>query len=438
MKLKLIICVWSCLFGSLISAGQITGKGTFDAIHTLHGFRSTPTSVKDSTALNAVEVFINNAIGRGAFPGCQVFAAKNGEVIMMKSFGHFDYDKKIAVTDTTMYDVASLTKIVATTLAVMRLYEEGKLQLKAPLIKYLPFVEGTDKAQITVESLLLHQAGFKAWIPFHKATIDSLTGGLRKDLYATQPINDFTIPVCANLYIKRNYPYYILQEMVKSPLANKGKYVYSDIDLVLLQKIVESITRTTLDRYVYDNFYTPLRLSRTMYNPWMIDLDKNCAPTEHDQSFRMQRIQGFVHDPVAALLGGMAGHAGVFSTAREIGQIMQMLNNGGIYNKVRYFKKETVAMFTSYRSSISRRGYGFDKPEKKGDRSPTSELCSKATFGHTGFTGTCAWADPETGIVFVFLSNRVNPNQDNGLINTLKVRTKLQSYIYEAVGDGKK
>jgi len=440
MKKKMFLYAALCAGLSVCSVqAQTMGSGKFNKVHTLYGYgNKTPASLKNPAALQQLEAFIGESIAKGAFPGCQVFAAKDGEVLMMKSFGHFDFNRKNAVTDTSMYDVASVTKIVSTTLAVMKLYDEKKLNIYAPLSLYLDIVKGTDKANITVEQLLLHQAGFKAWIPFHRQTLDSLTGTLRKDLFSSTAVPGYNIPVAASLFIKDSYPNYILNEMVNSPLVNKGKYVYSDIDLVLLQKIVEKITGMRLDRYVYDNFYEPLKLRRTMYNPWILGYTANCAPTENDMEYRMQHLQGYVHDPVASLLGGMAGHAGIFSTAREIGQIMQMLLNGGEYNGVRYIKKETVAMFTSYKSRISRRGYGFDKPEKKGDSGPTADICSKATFGHTGFTGTCAWADPETGIVFVFLSNRVNPTAANGLITSLKVRGKVQTYIYEAAGYGRK
>jgi len=415
----------------------VSGEGQFNYVFSLKGNgKELAPVVTNAMALQEMENFVNACIAKGAFPGCQVFAAKDGQVIFNKSFGHFNYDKKKPVTDTTLYDIASVTKILSTTLAIMKLYEEGKLNLNAPISTYLPFTVGTDKANITVKSLLLHQAGFKGWIPFHKATMDSLTGLPSKDLYHRVETPGFTTPVSAGMYIKNTYPNYMLMQMIESPLVNKGKYVYSDIDLILLERIVMKLSKTTLDRYVYDNFYIPLNLQRTYYNPWILNATQNCAPTENDQSFRFQKVQGYVHDPVAALMGGVAGHAGLFSNAREVAVIMQMLNNGGTYGDTKFFEKETVRYFTGYRSNISRRGFGFDKPEKTGDGGPTSTVCSKTTFGHTGFTGTCAWSDPETGIVFVFLSNRVNPSSENSLITSLKVRGTVQNYIYQAVGKG--
>lgn len=394
--------------------------------------------IKYPIALHKLDDLLENAINTGAFPGCQVVALKDGEVIVSKSYGTFNKDKKQIVTDTTMFDIASVTKIVATTLAVMKLYEEGKIVIKAKVSDYLPDLEGTDKGSMTIEQLLLHQGGFKSWIPFHKNAIDTLTGTLNSNYFKSLKSDTFSVPIAANLYMKPVFKFDIWKQIIASDLDNKGKYVYSDLDMLMLEKIVAKVAKKRFDYFVYDNFYAPLKLRYTFYNPWILGLDKQCAPTENDQYFRFQHLQGYVHDPVAALMGGVAGHAGIFSTANEIAIIMQMLNNGGVYNNKRYFKKETVQLFTSYRSSISRRGYGFDKPEKKiGEGGPTADICSKSTFGHTGFTGTCTWADPATGIVFVFLSNRVNPSQDNTLIQTMKIRGKAQQLIYEALGYGK-
>ncbi len=422
-----------CIFIAVSIVAQTT---KFDKINTLRGKgRDQTIAVTNSDALKNLDAFIKSCIAKKAFPGCQVIAAKDGEVFYQKSFGSYTYNQNAqAITDTTMYDIASITKIVSGTLAVMKLYEEGKLKLNAYIKHYLPFVVGTDKENITVRQLLLHEGGLKSWVPFYKSTLDSVSGNLRTDLYRSKPDDIFSVPVCANLFIKYKYEETIWDEILNSTMMAKGKYVYSDLDFYFLEKIVEKLTGTTIDQYVYKHFYKPLELRFTMYNPWEKDLVKQCAPTENDNAFRMQWIQGYVHDPGAAMVGGVAAHAGVFSNAREIAIIMQMLLNGGTYKDVTYFKKETVKFFTAYQSKTSRRGYGFDKPEKTGSNGPTSELCSKSTFGHQGFTGTCTWADPETGIVFVFLSNRVSPSADNKLIQSLKVRNVVQSYLYEAVG----
>ncbi|MFT4062641.1 MAG: serine hydrolase domain-containing protein [Edaphocola sp.] len=411
----------------------------FEKANTLHGNgKGTDAAILNPAAIENLNSFINSCIAQRAFPGCQILAAKDGAIIYKKNFGYFTYDKSTPVTDTTIYDIASVSKVAATTLAVMKLYEEGKINLNTYLKNYLPFTIGTNKAYLTVADLLLHQAGLKAYIPFYKETIDTQTGGPRSDLYRVAPEPMFNTPVASNFYIKNSFRDTIWGEILASNLDNKGRYVYSDLDFYFLQKIVEAVSGLSLDQYVYQNFYSPLGLHFTGYNPWKKGWKNQCAPTENDDYFRFQLTQGYVHDPGTAMLGGIAGHAGIFSTASELAIILQMLNNGGIYKGKRYLKKETVQLFSGYNSAISRRGYGFDKPEKaRGDGGPACDLCSKTTFGHQGFTGTCAWADPETGITFVFLSNRVYPSADNGLINKLGVRGKAQNYIYQALGYGK-
>ncbi len=418
---------------------SVSGIGAFDSVYTLQGNRDIISPlVKKASALSALDAFIGNCMVQRAFPGCQIFAAKDGEIVYWKNFGYLDYNKEQPVTDTTLYDIASVTKVAATTLAVMKLYEEGKINLHAYLKSYLPFTVSTDKANLSISDLLLHQAGLKAYIPFYKATIDPLTGAPRTDIYRSYSDRVFNLPVAPNFYMKKYYLDTIWEEIVNSNLDNKGRYVYSDLDFYFLQKVVEAVSGMGIERYVTEHFFKPLGLKMTMFNPWKYGLTKQCAPTENDDYFRFQLVQGYVHDPGTAMSGGVAGHAGLFSNVRDLSILLQMLNNGGVYKGRRYFKKETLQMFTGFRSAISRRAYGFDKPEKApNDGGPAADLCSKTAFGHQGFTGTCAWADPETGITFIFLSNRVHPRAENNLINTLKVRFKAQGYIYEALGYGK-
>jgi CubicO group peptidase (beta-lactamase class C family) len=417
----------------------LNSVGDFNRVNLLRGNGIVASGqITDPEAIDNLNSFINSCIAQGAFPGCQILAAKNGEIVYQKNFGTFSYDRSQPVTDTTLYDIASVTKVAATTLAVMKLYEEGKINLDAYLKAYLPFTIGSDKAFLTIKDLLLHQAGLKAFIPFYKETIDSLTGSPSTALYRTIPDKMFSTPVASNFYILNTFRDTMWNEILASNLDNRGRYTYSDLDFYFLQKVVEAVSGQPLEQYVSEQFYKPLGLKYTTYNPWKKGWKKQCAPTENDQYFRFQTIQGYVHDPGTAMLGGVAGHAGIFSNSREVALILQMLINGGEYRGKRYLKKETLKTFTGFRSSISRRAYGFDKPEKaRGDGGPASDLCSKTTFGHQGFTGTCAWADPETGITFVFLSNRVYPSADNNLINSLKVRFKAQTYIYEALGYGR-
>lgn len=390
--------------------------------------------IKNPQALADLDRYLNEAIGKGVFPGCQVLAMKDGQVIFKRSMGNYSYgSSQQAVTDNTLYDVASLTKVAATTLAVMKLYEEGRISLEGTLGTYLSAVRGSNKANLKISNILLHQAGLKAWIPFYKATIDSESRPY-PNIYTTVKTRQFSIPVASGMFMNNNYIDTVWKTILESPVAS-ASYTYSDLDFLFLQKVVESVTGMPLDDYVSKTFYEPLGLRNTLYNPWEKNLQQRCAPSELDGYFRHHLIQGYVHDMGAAMLGGVAGHAGLFSNAEDIAVIMQMLLNKGSYRGRQYFKPETVNLFTKYASGISRRAYGFDKPEKKaGDGGPASDLAGKSSFGHQGFTGTCTWADPQTGIVFVFLSNRTNPTADNNLINRLSIRTIAQSYVYKALG----
>ncbi|MEZ5017917.1 MAG: glycoside hydrolase family 3 N-terminal domain-containing protein [Flavipsychrobacter sp.] len=390
--------------------------------------------VVNSAALDELSMFLQRSVADGAFPGCQVFAAKDGKILFNRAYGYQDVYKKRRVETSTVYDVASLTKVLSTTLAVMRLYEQKRLDLNKRLVDYLPWVKGTDKANLRIKNLLLHQAGLKSWIPFYKETLDSL-GDLRADLYRPIGDNTFGILVAENLYLRSDYADSIWNIILTTPLENQGKYVYSDLDFYFLAKIVEKLTNQPLDVYMEQNFYKPMGLTTMTYRPLKKIKKENIAPTENDIVFRRQTVHGFVHDPGAAMFGGVAGHAGLFATAEDVGIVFQMLLNGGVYNGVRFFQKSTIDYFSAYNSTLSRRGLGFDKPKaERNDAGPTGDRVSGYAYGHQGFTGTCAWADPATGVVFVFLSNRVNPSATNWKINQKSVRTKAQDYIYESLG----
>lgn len=390
--------------------------------------------IKDPSALSALDGYLNGAVTRGVFPGCQVLALKDGQVVYKKNFGTFSYGNNVAVTDKTLYDIASVTKLAATTLAVMKLYEQGRINLTKTLGDYLPWTIGSNKAGLKISDILLHQAGMKAWIPFYKSTIDS-TGNPDARIYAAFKNAKFSVPVASGMYMNHNYVDTVWKTILESPLTSPTSYVYSDLDFLFLQKVVEAVTQMPLDEYVQKNFYDPMGLKNISFNPWAKNWQQRCAPTERDNYFRFQFLQGYVHDMASAMLGGVTGHAGLFANTEDLAIIMQMLLNGGTYRGKKILSPQTVSFFTGYRSGISRRGYGFDKPEKStGDGGPASSYCSKSTFGHQGFTGTCVWADPDRGIVFVFLSNRINPTADNNLINKLGTRVVAQDYIYKALG----
>ena len=375
-----------------------------------------------------------DAIAKYTIPGCSVLALKNGKIIYDKAFGYLTYDRQEPVTHQTVYDLASVTKICATTLAIMKLYEEGKVDLKKKISDYLPETIGTNKENILITDLLLHEAGLIPFIPFYKETLDS-GGKPLPGFYADIPNDSFNIPVARNMFLKNAWRDTIYKRILLSKRDTSRKYVYSDNDFIFLGKVAESITGRPLDEYVSETFYTPMKLLSIGFDPLKQNNIANIAPTEIERNFRMQMLRGYVHDEGAALMGGVSGHAGLFSDAYDVAVIMQMLLNGGSFNGKQYFKKETVQLFTSYNSTMSRRGYGFDKPEKDNlnRKEPYPSLsASPFTFGHTGFTGTCVWADPATGLVFVFLSNRVYPSRGDAFLK-LNVRSKIMESMYAAL-----
>ncbi len=395
--------------------------------------------ITDPFRLIKADELVQKAMYAGAFPGARVLAARNGKVFYDRAFGTLTYEKPGApapkpVSLNTVYDLASITKVVSTTLAVMRLYEQGKIALDKTLGDYLPMTHGTDKAALPLRALLLHQAGLKAWIPFYKALYDS-SGVLMDTAFRSRPEAQYSIEVAQGLYLRNDYRDSVWKVILNSPLENAGRYVYSDLDFYFLAAVVEKVSGKPIHRYVAEQFYIPMGLKMIGYQPLQFMRKENIAPTEYDIPFRDQLLQGYVHDPGAALFGGVAGHAGVFATAGDVAAVFQMLLHEGHYRGKVYFRPETVREFTAYNSPISRRGLGFDKPAPEAyDGGPADGRCSGYTFGHQGFTGTCAWADPETGVVFVFLSNRVYPNAENGIINRMSTRTVVQGALYEALG----
>lgn len=388
----------------------------------------------DPQKLSAIDSIANDAIEKKAMPGCVVLVAKNGKIAYQKAFGHYTYDGAEPVTTTSIYDMASVTKICATTISIMKLYDEGKIDLKKKLSDYLPWTTGSNKADLVIENILLHQAGLDAIIPFYRSTIDA-KGIPLTDLYKSVYSDSFSISVAHNLFLRTGWKDSLNQKIAQSRLR-PGKYIYSDIDFILLGEIVEAVSGLSLDKYVQTNFYEPMLLGATGYKPLDRFAVSNIAPTEEEKPFRQQLLRGDVHDPGAAMFGEVAGHAGLFSDAYGIACIMQMLLNGGTFNGKNYLQKKTIDLFTAYQSNISRRGYGFDKPEKdNADRKDPypSRSVSPLTFGHTGFTGTCAWADPASDLVFIFLSNRVYPNESK-LFLKMNVRPKIHEAIYKAMG----
>lgn len=386
--------------------------------------------------LHAVDSIAEDAIAQKAFPGCVVLAAKDGEIILHKAYGSTTFEKQQPESIEKIFDLASVTKISATTISVMKLVEQGKLDLKKKLGDYLPSVRGTDKANLEIEDILLHQAGLVPFIPFYKETIDTVTGIPLPGFYSDKEKPGYTVRVAQNFYMRNDWQDTIYKRILQSPLTKKGKYVYSDNDFIFLGKIVEAITGTTLDQYVQKTFYSKMGLETTGFKPRNRFAVDRIVPTEEEKHFRRQTMQGDVHDEGASMFGGVAGHAGLFSDAYDLAMLYQMLLNGGVMNGERFLQEKTIRYFTAYHSESSRRGFGFDKPEKDNAtrKEPyPSALASPETFGHTGFTGTCVWVDRKYNLVYIFLSNRVNPTRNNNKISQLLVRGKIQDAIIEAV-----
>jgi beta-N-acetylhexosaminidase len=415
-----------------LSAEWSRGKG--DALPLKETFKLTMPDevVKQQDPVMEIDSLIKTSISDSVFPGCQVLAAVDGKIFYNRAFGHHTYSDTVTVKLSDLYDIASVTKIASTALAAMYLFEHKKLNPDAKISKYLPELKKTNKADILLKDLMAHQGGLKSWIPFYKNTM--VAGIPSPALYSKTKSGSFSIQVTDSLWLHEEYRNKIWEEVIASPVDKPGKYVYSDLGLIILQRIIEKITGDSLQTFVNEHFYKPMGLWRITFNPLNEFYLSEIIPTEYDTSFRMQLVHGFVHDPAAAMMGGVAGHAGLFSNAQSLSVIMQMLMNKGIYNGKRYLKRETVELFTSqaYPGTANRRGWLFDRPEK-GPASAAAASASGHAFGHAGFTGTCAWADPENRLVYIFLSNRVYPSAANNELARRNIRTDIMELFYRSL-----
>lgn len=380
----------------------------------------------DSIALSGITAKV--------YPGCQIVAMQYGEVIYQKSFGHFTYDKKAQeVTNGTLYDLASITKIASSALALMKLQEEDKFDYKKTLGYYLPYLKGTNKENLLIEDVLAHRAGLKAWIPFYLSTVDK-KGKYQKDIYSKTKEEMYSVEVAKHLYVLNSYRDTIFQKIIASKVDSSGKYVYSDLGFYFLQQIIEQQSGKKQSDFVYD-MYRKVGLGLT-YSPLTFLSHTQIAPTEDDKIFRKQVLQGYVHDPGAALMGGVAGHAGLFGNALDVAKIMQLYLNKGELNGVRILDSNIVKDYTSYHFyPNNRRGLCFDKPEPDAKKiNPVPGECSPESFGHSGFTGTYAWVDPKNNLVVVFLCNRIYPDvEPTNKLSKSDIRGKIHKAFYEAV-----
>lgn len=378
--------------------------------------------------LNGIDNIAAEAISEHAAPGCVVLVAKDGKVIFNKAYGYHTYDKAIPEKLSDIFDLASMTKISATTMEAMQLYDQGKLKLDATLGDYLPQARKTNKNDIKVSEVLLHQAGLIPDIP----TFDLIkTTDHTADSSAAYPtkVND-------GYFLKKDYfKDFMWPEMLNSALRTRGQYVYSDLSMCFMQQIEETLTSIPENITVQQQFYAPLGMQSAGFLPLYRFQTSQITPTEDDRQYRHALLDGYVHDPTAALMGGVAGHAGLFASANDVAILFQMMLNRGSYGGALYIKPETVDLFTSKQSSVSRRGLGFDRWDPISDRHYPSRQASPQTYGHTGFTGTCVWVDPKSNLVYVFLSNRVNPDVSSKL-GSLNIRPRIMDVVYDAIGKG--
>lgn len=385
----------------------------------------------DRNRLSGIDSIANWAIEQKATPGCQILVAKDGKVFYNKSFGYQTYEKYNEITGEDIYDLASITKISATLPTLMRLYERGYFTLEDSLVKLIPEAKGSNKQNLVVKDILTHKAGLEPWVPFFLATLKDQKPS--DEFYARQPTDSMSSQVARDLYNSENYEDVMLKTILETGLS-QPEYKYSDLGYYFFKRYIENTLHEPIEIYTHEEFYEPLGANTLGYLPRQRFNEERLVPTEHDRYFRYQLIRGYVHDQGASMTGGVGGHAGLFSNANDLAKLMQMYLQGGYYGGKRYLKESTLKEYTKceFCKEDNRRGIGFDKPQIDGP-GPACDCVSKLSFGHTGFTGTIAWVDPEENIIYIFLSNRVYPDAENKKLITTSVRTNIQEEIYSSL-----
>mgnify|MGYP001351041184 FL=1 len=430
------------IFGSIEFNGQIpvsilnkykVGEGikTFKTNRLSYGL---PESVNiDSRKLNRIDSIVKVSIDSMMTPGVQLLVAKDSKVVFDKSYGKLRYDNGPNVNSKTRYDLASLTKILVTLPLIMKLYDNDVVSLDSTLGELLPSYIESNKSEFTIKEVLSHFAYLTPWIPFYKQTIDSTTGKLKSNLYRNILQDKYSLKINNNTFLASAYKDTILSQIRESELIEE-RYKYSDLPYLILQQYIEDYYSDNLDNLSNKNFFKSIGASSLMFNPAEKISIKNIAPTEIDDYFRNQEIVGYVHDMAAAMFGGIAGHAGLFGNSNDVAKIMQMYLQNGNYGGIQYLQPQTINKFNTcyFCSEDNRRGVGFDKPQLE-DEGPTCGCVSMKSFGHSGWTGTYAWADPDEQIVYVFLSNRSYPSDPENKLLNYNIRTEIQRLIYEAI-----
>lgn len=394
-----------------------------------HAQGSAQPAMRYAAMLKQVDAIAEEAIRERATPGMVVMALKDGQVILNKAYGTHTYGGKQATQTTDIFDLASISKIAGTTPVIMHLYEKGLINLDSTMAHYLQQAKASNKSQVTLRSVLLHEAGFTPFIPFYR---NLKAGDLQRF-----PDAQHQVVVADSAYLRNDYYAEVMwPEMLSSPVKPTGNYVYSDISMYVMQEVAEHQTATPIEDYVDAMLFKPIGMHSAGYNPRKRFPRERMVPTEHDTSFRRVLLQGYVHDQGAAMAGGVAGHAGLFATANDLAIYAQMLLNRGEYGGERYFAGPTVDLFTSKQSLTSRRGLGFDRFDPNLKNEYPSKLANESVYGHTGYTGTAIWIDPRNQMVYIFLSNRVHPQVTNKL-SELSIRSRILDVLYEFIGDDK-
>lgn len=401
--------------------------------------KASPESVgMNSGELSTIDALINASINQKVFPGCQLMVARKGKIIIDKAFGKTSYDANgQAVNSTIIYDLASVTKATATVQTVMYLYDKKQLNLDEKISFYLPELKGSNKEHLIIKDILWHQAGLVAYIPFWERTRIPL--GWKTEFYSNKQSSEYTLPVAEGMYAKPAIRDSVWKWVIKSPLINKREkdgtygYVYSDLGMMMMQHLVERILNQSLDSFTARYFYEPLGMTTTGFNPLARFAKAQIAPTEQDNLFREKLLQGTVQDQTAAMLGGVSGHAGLFSNANDLIKLLQMNLNRGSFGKKEFFSESTVNLFTNSKATHGFRGLGWDKLPSDGESNYISSKVSPSSYGHSGYTGTLVWVDPEKELVFVFLSNRVHTSVANNKINNLKIRRRIMDIVYKSI-----
>ena len=410
--------------------------------------------------LSEIDSIATEGLRERAYPGCQVLVAKDGMVVYNKSFGYFDYTKRQKVDEASVYDLASASKAAGTLLALMKVYDEKKFSLNDKISEFIPELKGSNKENLSIKELLYHQSGVVPTINFYESAIDkdSYPGSLySREKNASHPIRldaktyarsdfsfiptlvskerkpGFTTQVARGLFLSDSFKDSVIQDIKDSRLGTRGRYVYSCVNFIMLKIMVENLTKQPMDLFLREKFYNRLGAWRTTYNPLRRMDSLLIVPTEEDHFLRRQLLRGYVHDESAAFQGGVSGNAGLFSNAGDLAKVLQLFLNLGTYGGEQYLSEETCRLFTQSKSPTCRRGLGFDKPAVGSGNSPCGSLTPPSVYGHTGFTGTCFWVDPDNKMIYIFLSNRVNPSRVGNKLSALDIRTRIQDTIYKSI-----